>query len=648
MVKKKRPPVATPRESAVPVPGTIPVDAPLILENIVANVTDYAVFMLDPSGRVLTWNDGAERMKGYKRDEIVGEHFSRFYEPEAVQRGWPAEELRRATESGRIEDSGWRLRKDGTRFWADVVITAIRDNTGELRGFLKITRDLTERRLADETLRESEERFRLLVESVKDYAIFLLDPSGNVISWNQGAQRIKGYTAAEIVGRHFSVFYPAQDIEAGKPTRELRKALSSGRAEDEGWRIRKDGSRFWANVIITAVHDVEGRLRGFAKVTRDLTERRRTEALEAAGREMSEFLAMLSHELRNPLAPIRNAVALMVASQIQNPTLSWARDVIDRQTALLAHLVDDLLDVTRITLGKINLRLEPTDMSATVQRAVEIARPLIELRRHHLEVLIPETPVPVQADLVRLTQVVTNLLNNAAKYTPSGGRIWLTLAREGSDAVVRVRDNGVGMTPDVLHRVFDMFVQGNQGLERSEGGLGIGLTLARKLMSLHGGSVTGRSDGPGQGSEFTVRLPISVPGRERAAEAQRPGAFSGAGRRALVVDDNPDAAQSLALLLNLWGFATTVAHDGPSALAGAADHRPDLILLDIGLPGMDGYEVGRQLRRSGFNAPILAVSGYGTEEDQQRARAAGFTDHLVKPVDAGVLRTQLEKVLAPA
>jgi PAS domain S-box-containing protein len=499
-------------------------------------------------------------------------------------------------------------------------------------------------------LRQSEERFRLLVESVNDYAIFMLDPTGHVISWNAGAQRIKGYTAGEIMGQHFSRFYPLQDIDAGKPTQELRKALSSGRVEDEGWRLRKDGSRFWANVIITAVHDSEGRLRGFAKVTRDLTERRRTEALEAAGREMSEFLAMLSHELRNPLAPIRNAVALMVASSIQNPTMAWARDVIDRQTAVLARLVDDLLDVTRITLGKISLRLEPTEIAAAINRSVEATRPLMELRKHKLTVNLCDDPLPVQADLLRITQVITNLLTNAAKYTPDGGYVELTCEHESQHVVVRVRDNGIGMTPDLIARIFDLFAQGNQSLDRREGGLGIGLTLARKLVMLHGGTLTARSDGPGRGSDFAVRLPLMTADRTRAEEVTPARTFSGKGRRILVVDDNQDAAQSLALLVMMWGFDASVVHDGSAAVEAIQAHPPDLVLLDIGLPGMDGYAVARHVRQTPALAslPIIAVSGYGQEEDQQRARAAGFNDHLVKPVDADLLRGKLADLFQPS
>ena len=263
-------------------------------EKLVAGVRDYAIFLLDRQGHILTWNAGAEAIKGYRPEEIIGQHFSRFYLKEAVASGWPAHELEVAAQTGRFEDEGWRLRKDGTRFWANIIITALRDDSGEVRGFLKITRDLTDRKQAEEKLRISEERFRSMIENVKDYAIFMLDPQGRVATWNAGAQRIKGYTSEEIIGEHFSRFYPQEAIDRGWPEEELRRAEADGQFEDEGWRIRKDGSRFWANVVITALRDESGVLRGFGKVTRDLTERK--EAEDQARRLIQEEAARKAAE----------------------------------------------------------------------------------------------------------------------------------------------------------------------------------------------------------------------------------------------------------------------------------------------------------------------------------------------------------------
>jgi PAS domain S-box-containing protein len=615
---------------------------------LVEEVRDYAIFLLDPGGFVASWNRGAEAIVGYTAAEILGQHFSRFYPPDVIARGWPEHELRVARAEGRFEDEGWRLRKDGTPFWANVVITALRDRQGTLVGFAKITRDLTERRRQEEALRESEERFRLLVEGVRDYAIFMLDPEGYITSWNAGAARIKGYSADEIIGQHFSRFYPPDALARGWPAHELRVARAEGRYQEEGWRLRKDGTPFWANVTITSLYDHEGRLRGFAKVTRDLTDRKRVEALEHAERQMNEFLAMLGHELRNPLAPIRNAVAMMQTSELSEANLRWARDVIDRQVTHLARLVDDLLDVSRITSGKISLRKEPLALIPIVAGAIEASRPLIEARQHTLETVLPDEALQVEGDSTRLSQIVLNLLNNAAKYTPEGGRIRLAVEQEGGEAVIRVRDTGVGLTDDLLPKIFDLFAQGDRSLDRAEGGLGIGLTLVRQLVQMHGGAVEAHSEGPGRGSEFVVRLPLlaAPPAADDSPVADAESSSHVSSRRVLVVDDNSDSAESMALLLQVWGHEVRTAHDGPAALALAAEYRPDIVLLDIGLPGMSGYEVVKRLRDlPGLErATIAAVTGYGQASDRERTRAAGFDRHLVKPVEPA----HLQEVLAAA
>jgi PAS domain S-box-containing protein len=619
---------------------------------LVENVQDYAIFMLDPEGRVVSWNRGARRIKGYEASEIVGRHFSVFYPPEAIARDWPATELKEAARNGHFEDEGWRLRKDGTSFWANVVITALRDADGRLRGFSKITRDLSERRAQEERLRESEERFRLLLEGIEDYAIFMLDPLGRVTSWNTGAERMTGYREAEILGQSFERFYPAEDMAAGRPAEDLRTAMLNRRAEDLGWRLRKDGERFWAETVVTALHDGEGRLRGFAQVTRDMTDRKRMESLEQQGRRLTEFLAMLAHELRNPLAPIRNAVSIMGAHRELPPQVAWARGVIERQTGQLARLVDDLLDVSRITRGKLRMKGEAMDINTAVHRAIEGARPLIDGRRQSLEVRLADHPLGVHGDMTRLTQVIVNLLNNAAKYTPEGGRIEVASAVEGDDCVVRVRDNGMGIPPYLLDRVFDLFAQGDRTLDRSEGGLGIGLTLARRIVALHGGSIVARSEGTGRGAEFEVRLPRLEAQIEAGREASPAMEASETGRKRsiLVVDDNEDAAASLAMLLRMTGHEVAVEHDGEGALERIAHEAPDIVLLDIGLPGMSGYDVAEQLRkRPGRRAMrIYALTGYGQEEDRRRSAEAGFDGHLVKPVVPAELFALIESSPAAA
>jgi len=611
---------------------------------LVDGVQDYAIFMLDTEGRIMSWNQGARRLKGYAAPEVIGKSFSMFYPPEALERGWPATELREATRLGHFEDEGWRLRKDGTRFWANVVITALRDGDGTLRGFSKITRDLSGRRAQEERVRQSEERLRLVLEGIEDYAILMLDPTGRITSWNAGGERITGYAEPEILGQSFERLYVPEDVAAGRPSEDLRQALLNRRFQGLGWRQRKGGEQFWADTVITALHDADGRLRGFAQVTRDMSDRKRMESLEQQGRRLTEFLAMLAHELRNPLAPIRNAISIIGAHPDLPRDIAYSREVIDRQAGQLARIVDDLLDVSRITRGKLRLRGEPMDLNAAASRAMEGSRPLIDARRQRFEVRLLDRPIAVHGDMTRLTQVIVNLLNNAAKYTPEGGRIELATSIEGEDGIVRVRDDGMGIPPHLLERVFDLFAQGERTLDRSEGGLGIGLTLARRIVALHGGAILARSEGAGRGTEFEIRLPrldLDLP----APFAGAPGGGAASRKRSIVVvDDNDDAASSMAMLLRLMGHEVSIAHDGESALGRVEAERPDIILLDIGLPGMSGYEVAQRLRETpaGRAAKLYALTGYGQDEDRRRSAEAGFDGHLVKPVLPGDLFALVE------
>ena len=472
-----------------------------------------------------------------------------------------------------------------------------------------LRQDIVVRTKLEDELRRSEEKFRLLVGGIRDYAVFMLDPEGRIATWNEGAEAIKGYKAEEIIGEHFSRFYPQEAIDAKFPQMELEVAARVGRFEDEGWRLRKDGTAFWANVIITALFDSSGQLRGFAKVTRDMTERRRVVALEESERKMNEFLAMLGHELRNPLAPIRNALDLMRIQSNGDSRHEWARSVIDRQLTQLTRLVDDLLDIGRISSGKIALHQEPIEINAAVQRAVEASRPLADASRHTLEVRFSPEPLSVDGDLTRLSQVVLNLLTNAIKYTPAGGRIEVDVAREGESAVVRVKDTGIGMSPELIPTVFDLFVQGERSLDRSEGGLGIGLTLVKRLVSLHGGTVSVHSDGPGRGSEFAISLPaLAQSSAPREPQPAVPVAPAHRASRVLIVDDNRDSADTLAALLEAWGHEVRTLYDGPSAIAAVAEFQPNVVLLDIGLPKMNGYEVAAQLRKSA-NRPVVDPGG---------------------------------------
>jgi len=532
-------------------------------------------------------------------------------------------------------------------------ISAVASERRRAMDALRESNDELERRVLEQTweLRRSEETFRLLVEGIQDYAIFMLDQDGKIVSWNKGAERINGYSAGEIIGHHISRLYPADEVERSSPQQKLALAKAQGRCEDEGWRLRKDGTRFWANVVITALYDHAGDFRGFAKVTRDMTELRRIESLEQRERQTNEFLAMLGHELRNPLAPIRNALSLLGMQSADDSTRAWSRQVIDRQVTQLTRLVDDLLDVARITSGKIDLKKEHVELNAAVLRAVDSCQSVAWARQQILDVQTSKEQLLVDGDLTRLSQIVINLLNNAIKYTPDGGRIVVRVARDGDWAVLRVKDTGTGIPAELLPKVFDLFVQGERSLARTEGGLGIGLTIVRKLVALHGGTVSASSDGPGKGSEFIVLLPALS---QKLLSSESPMAWQPSNartkRRVLIVDDNRDLAETAAALLSASGHDVRTAYDGMSAVATASEYHPDVVLLDIGLPGMSGYEVASRLRASDqrHSMLIVAVTGYGQDADRERAREAGFDRHVVKPLNPSTLETIVESISVPA
>jgi PAS domain S-box-containing protein len=506
-----------------------------IFRLLVDAVGDYAIFALNPEGYILSWNLGGRRLKGYTAEEVIGTHFSRFYTPEDLARNHPMNELLVAREQGKYEEEGWRLRKDGTRFWANVVITALKDESGELRGFGKVTRDLTERRKADLALRESEERFRLMVESVQDYAIFMLDPKGYVSSWNKGAERTKGYGAGEIIGQHFSKFYVPEDIASDKPAKELVEAIKSGRFEEEGWRLRKDGSRFWASVVITPVYDKSQKLLGFAKVTRDLTERkkaedallkaytdlegrveRRTQELseqktraEKAVRERDVFFSIASHELKTPLSSLKlqmqlrkRAVGKGNFSEFAPENLQELIQDDERQIERLVFLVDNLLDLSRLTSGNFELQPEEMSLEELVMTSIQRMEPIL---RESGNVCTFSCAGPSVGfwDRHRLEQVFTNLLSNAGKYAP-GQPVEVSLQSDAERVTLRIRDYGPGISAANQARIFQPF-------ERIKGfgevnGLGLGLYITKQIIEAHHGRIYPESEGD-RGITFVIEFP---------------------------------------------------------------------------------------------------------------------------------------------
>jgi PAS domain S-box-containing protein len=455
---------------------------------LVDSIVDYGIFMLDLQGIVLSWNAGAERMQGYTAQEIVGRHFSSFYPESDIKAGKPAMELRVAGATGRFEDEGWCLRKDGSRFWASAVVTALRDKTGVIRGFGRVTRDLSERRSAELQLKESEERFRLMVASVKDYAIIMLDPEGHIVSWNAGAERIKGWTAEEITGKSFNLFYPPEDIEAGKTVRELKEATESGAFEDYGWRVRKDGSRFWANVVITALRDATGRLRGFSKVTRDITDRKKSdESLRKAFEEMEAFSYSVSHDLRAPLRSM-DGFSEELLEQYGGRLDERGKDYLIRirQSAQrMARLIDDLLNLSR--LGRAKVHKEWVDLSDLARKTVaDLQR--ADPRRKVEVVIAPGMTARADPALIRV--VLDNLIGNAWKYTShhEAARIEVGFERKGGATIWFVRDDGAGFDMKYAPKLFGAF-QRLHGSERFSGN-GIGLASVKRIVNRHGGDIS--------------------------------------------------------------------------------------------------------------------------------------------------------------
>jgi PAS domain S-box-containing protein len=490
-----------------------------LLSLLIGSVTDYAIYAMDPDGLVSTWNPGAERVKGYRAEEIIGQHFSRFYTEVDIAAGKPDMELAIAAAEGSFEDEGWRVRKDGSLFWASVVVTALRGGDGRLVGFGKVTRDLTERKRGEDALRAGEQRFRLLVSSVADYAIFLLTPEGKVASWNRGAERLKGYQADEIIGQHFSRFYTDGDRRRNVPDQGLRAALAQGRWESEGWRLRKDGSRFWANAVITALHGDDGRHEGFAKVTRDLTDRKRSEdalrgvlerertaseRLRELDRMRNELVAIIAHDLREPIGVVQNLLHVLGAdwdgSSDEEKLQSIER--ISLRVETLGALADDVFDLALLDAGHLRVDLAPFDLDAVITRVV-----------HDITASAPQRVVRVDLDGAwafgdgrRTLQVLGNLVSNALKFSAPDTPIGLTSKRIDDEVIVSVTDGGAGIPAEQQPLLFQRFTRLPQDADTA--GSGIGLFIAKSLIAVQHGRLWVES-APGTGSTFRFALPLA-------------------------------------------------------------------------------------------------------------------------------------------
>jgi len=588
---------------------------------LVQSIIDYAIYMLDPNGYVTSWNAGAARIKGFQTEEIVGKHFSTFYTEEDREAGLPNQVLETARREGKFEGEGWRVRKDGSRFWASVVIDAIKDDQGEVIGFAKITRDMTDKRQAQQALLEAERRFRILVQGVTDYAIYMLDPEGRVTNWNAGAQRIKGYAPNEIIGEHFSRFYTPEDLNAGVPKRALETARETGRYEAEGWRVRKDGTRFWASVVIDAIKDDEGKLIGFAKITRDMTEKRearlrldesreqlfRSQKMEALG----QLTGGLAHDFNNLLTAILGACELAMRNLDDREKLKRMLDGVRGSAQRGASLTKQLLAFARAQ----QLEIKQIDLKQFLAEVTTLLRPSL---RSNIELVteISDQLWPADTDAAALELAILNLAFNARDAMKDGGQLKISAHNvvlegepdglRGEHVALTVADTGTGMPPEVIDRVFEPFFT-TKGFGE---GTGLGLSQVFGFAKQIGGGISVESK-PGKGATFTLYLRTSR--GATAAETARDGHHSLG--RVLIVEDDMLLAELAAGMFAELGFEGVIAHSAKEALEQlAGGDRPKLIFSDVVMPGgISGIELARKVRDRFPELPILLTTGYSEE-----------------------------------
>jgi PAS domain S-box-containing protein len=622
-----------------------------LLASIVES-SDDAIISKSLDGIIQSWNAAAERLFGYTSDEAIGRHISLIIPPDRL-----AEEdhiiatLNAGTRIDHFETV--RMRKGGQGITVSLTVSPIKDDDGRVIGASKIARDISERKLAE----SERQKFVTLVENSTDF-IGISDLNAVPIFVNRAGLEMVGLDGLDEARRANvrDFFFPEDQPRIMDEF--FPAVVANGHGEIEvRFRHFKTGQARWMSYKVLKLDDESGHTVAFATVSQDVTERRQMEDnlrglaanLAEADRRKDEFLATLAHELRNPLAPLSNTLEILKRSANQDVAVRHGLDTMERQLEQLVRLVDDLLDLSRITHNRIELRKRHIELASVLRQAVLAAQPLADSAGHSIDVLLPADTVHLHADPVRLTQVFGNLLNNSCKYTPPDGKIRMTVTRDGEDVIVTVMDSGIGIPADKLEAIFEMFTQVDSSLEHSQGGLGIGLTLVKRIVEMHGGTVTAHSAGAGRGSSFEVRLPVlREPATTAAPAADQPQTSSGT-YRILVVDDNQDSADSLAMLMELHGHDVSIAHDGQSALESAEQERPDVVLLDIGLPVLNGHDVCRRIRQQpwGQGMVLIALTGWGQDEDRRRSQEAGFDGHLVKPVDHRRLLALLASLTEP-
>jgi PAS domain S-box-containing protein len=593
-------------------------------------------------------NEEAARLLQKSREELLGKQVWQEAFPEAV--GTAFEREFQQAMAGRVTVDFEQLYPPLNK-WFEIHAYPCAE------GLSIYFRDISERKQSEEALRASEERFHLLLENVKDYAIFFLDTENRIIRWSLGAERILGYQEAEILGQSGSIIFTPEDRQQAADKREIDKAEAEGRAENERWHVRKDGSRFWGSGIVTPLRDETGKLRGFAKIMRDVSERKQAEdernellareqqaraEAEAANRIKDEFLAVLSHELRTPLNPILGWAKLLRSRKFDEKTADRALETIERNAKLQIQLIEDLLDVSRILRGKLSLNVCPVALITTIEAAMETMRLAAQAKSIQIQTVFDSSVGLVAGDPNRLQQVVWNLLSNAVKFTPDGGRVEVRLERVDSQAQIQVIDTGKGISPDFLPHVFEYFRQADSSITRVFGGLGLGLAIVHHLVELHGGTIWAESAGEGQGATFTVRLPLFAIQPQTQEDSKQPdSALDLSDLKVLVVDDEVDSRGFVTFVLQDHGAVVKAVASATEALEALALEKPDLLLSDIGMPEMDGYMLIRQIRgmppEQGGQIPAIALSAYVSQSDSEQALSAGFQKHLAKPVEPAEL-----------
>ncbi|GAA0836545.1 PAS domain-containing hybrid sensor histidine kinase/response regulator [Cupriavidus pauculus] len=596
-------------------------------------VDDTAIFEISLDGHVCLWTEAARRTLLYTEQEALGSHLSRFHSVESAATGEPARWIEAARQSGRAEDRGWRVRRDGSVFYASAVLVALPDADGAPSGFAVVYRDITIQYAAEEHARQTEARQLQLLAQLDDTAVCELSAQGEIRNWSPGAERLFGYTAAEMVGQPLSSLYPGNDAAADGEQTGLQAVRATGSWCGEQRLQRQDGTVVRCRIQQVLQRDSAESLSGILWTARDITDTARLDELERAGHRVQAFLAILAHELRNPLAPIRNAVDVIRLTPGGDTRIRHCAEIIGRQLQLLTRLVNDLMDVGRVTSGKLKVQRVPILYNDVVTASIEAIRPALDAASQTLTVTLPPGPVFVNGDAARLEQVMSNLLSNATKYTPRGGTVTVRVRADDGQVITTISDTGRGIADAALERIFHLFAQeGDADTARS--GLGIGLALARAVVDAHGGAIRASSAGEGRGSTFTVILPeVEMDG----AGMQRASPATCTGQRILIVDDSADSADSMAELLIVLGHDARPAYTGLRALEMLRDFTPDVVLLDLEMPDMSGFEVLAVLRREHPGLRVFALTGRGTPEDRRLTESAGFDAHLVKPLTVEAL-----------